>query len=422
LVNPVWNYTAGVAFCHPPFFCLKSNGGLPVEKVSIVKLEEYGLQGVREAVIALLEPLGGMSAFVQSGERVLLKPNMLIAKEPDKAVTTHPALVQVVAELVREAGGVALIGDSPGFGNLGKVAEKSGIANAARESGATLLEFTTGIELQGQGTFRSIHLARDYYEADKIINLPKLKTHEMMTMTCAVKNLFGAVIGAEKAAWHLKAGSSRELFARLLLEIYLLKKPILNIVDAVIAMEGNGPGSGDPVKRGLLFAGVNPVAVDVIAGRLAGISTEQLPIECTAIVMGLPGALFGDIQLCGEHLDAIPVIRFKLPSGLDVRFGLPSFLAKSLKNQLTSYPEANRKKCVLCGVCRDACPPGAITLQNSALSVDKARCIRCWCCRELCPHDAMLTRRGVLLKTMLLLSGKKDAHSSSSEEPSGISR
>jgi len=72
---------------------------------------------------------------------------------------------------------------------------------------------------------------RPYLEADRLINLPKLKTHEMMTMTCAVKNLFGAVVGAEKAGWHLKAGASREQFARLLLEIYLLKKPLLNIVD-----------------------------------------------------------------------------------------------------------------------------------------------------------------------------------------------
>jgi len=380
-----------------------------VETVSIATSTGYELPGLRQAIIRLLEPIGGISAFISSGDRVLLKPNMLSAKEPDLAVTTHPNVVRVVAELVREAGGIVLIGDSPGFGGFVRVAEKCGIYDAARESGAALVEFNEAVELQGIGTFRSIRLARAYYEADKIINLPKLKTHEMMTMTCAVKNLFGAVIGAEKAGWHLKAGSSRQLFARMLLEIYLLKKPALNIVDAVTAMEGNGPGSGDPIKLGLLIAGVNPVAVDVIAGRLAGIPADLLHIEREAASMGLPGALIKDIVLCGSPIEAIPGTRFRLPAGLDVQFGLPPFLIRALKSHLTSYPAADVKTCVLCGICRDACPPAAITIQNSALSVDNTRCIRCWCCRELCPHNAMKTKRGLLLRIMMLISGTKTA-------------
>ena len=379
-----------------------------MEKVSIIRVENYDLPALRLAVLRLLEPLGGIAAFINPGDRVLLKPNMLAAKEPDKAVTTHPSLVQVVAELVRDSGGTVLIGDSPGIGSYMRVADKSGIASAARASGSTLVEFSEAIELQGRGTFRSISIARAYYEADKIINLPKLKTHEMMTMTCAVKNLFGAVIGTEKAGWHLKAGCSRELFAQLLLEIYLLKKPALNIVDAIFAMEGNGPGSGDPVKLGLLIAGVNPVAVDVIAGELTGIPADLLPIEREAAKMKMVGALREDIELCGEAMATVPEMRFKLPSGLDVQFGIPSFLAKALKRHLTSYPAADKETCVLCGICRDACPPVAITIQNSALSVDNARCIRCWCCRELCPHNAMATKRGLLLRVLTRLSGAKN--------------
>ncbi len=396
-----------------PFFCslpqILMQKGPFVETVSITAATGYEISTLRLDVIRLLEPIGGISAFICRGDRVLLKPNLLSAKEPDKAVTTHPSLVRVVAELVMEAGGIVMIGDSPGIGGFSRVAGKCGMSEAARESGAALVEFKEGVELQGDGTFRSIRLARVYYEADKIINLPKLKTHEMMTMTCAVKNLFGAVIGAEKAGWHLKAGCSRQLFAKLLLEIYQLKKPALNIVDAVIAMEGNGPGSGDPIKLGLLIAGTNPVAVDVIAGKLAGIPSDLLYIEREAARMGIPGAIIDDILLSGIPFDTIPEVRFRLPEGLDVQFGLPRFLTKALKSHLTSYPTADPETCVLCGVCRDACPPGAITIQNSALSVDNARCIRCWCCRELCPHDAMLTTRGLLLRTLMLLSGKKTA-------------
>jgi uncharacterized protein (DUF362 family)/Pyruvate/2-oxoacid:ferredoxin oxidoreductase delta subunit len=378
-----------------------------MQSVSLLQTPDYELVTLKRNLIKLMEPLGSMSAFITPGERVLIKPNLLAAKYPEKAVTTHPALVQVVAELVQEAGGIVLIGDSPGIGGFQKVAQKSGIAAAAEACGATLVEFTKSVELNATGMFRRIHLAHAYLEADKIINLPKLKTHEMMTMTCAVKNLFGAVVGTEKAAWHLKAGASRELFAKLLLEIYLIKKPALNIVDAVVAMEGNGPGSGDPVHLGLLIAGVNPVAVDVVAGRLAGLPPDLLPVEREAERMHLPGSRLEDITIYGPVLDTLTGARFRLPDGLDVQFGLPNFLKKVLKRNLLAFPAADNKICVLCGACRDACPPTAITIQNSALSVDKARCIRCWCCRELCPHSAMVVKLGLLLTALTTLAGRK---------------
>jgi uncharacterized protein (DUF362 family)/ferredoxin len=369
-----------------------------MEEICITSCDSYEYSRVLSSVSTLLEPLGSMSAFVNNGDRVLLKPNMLSAKKPDQAVTTHPVIVRVVAELVREAGGKVMIGDSPGIGSFRNVAGKSGIAGAAKGSGSELVEFDEVLEIQGSGTFRQISIARAYWQADKIINLPKLKTHEMMTMTCAVKNLFGAVVGAEKVGWHFKAGTSREQFARLLLEIYLLKKPVLNIVDGIVAMEGNGPGGGDPIKLGVLIAGINPVAVDVVAGKLAGIPPDLLYIEREALSMGLAGSRLDEILIYGTPIERASGKHFRLPVGLDVQFGLPGFLKKALKRHITSFPLASKKKCVLCGICRDACPPAAITIRNRALSVDNARCIRCWCCRELCPHDAMEVRRGVLLR------------------------
>ena len=378
-----------------------------MDRIMLASCDSYELSRVRAALLLLLEPLGGIEAFVSPGERILLKPNMLSVKTPEQAVTTHPVVVRAVADLVREAGGRVMIGDSPGIGGFQRVADKSGIARAAAESGAELIEFNATVDLPGSGIFRRVTLARAYWEADKIINLPKLKTHEMMTMTCAVKNLFGAVVGAEKAGWHLKAGASREQFARLLLEIYLLKKPVLNIVDAIVAMEGNGPGSGDPLQVGALIAGVNPVAVDMVAGRLAGIPQELLHVEREARRMGLAGSAWEEVAIGGAALDSFPSRPFRLPVGLDVKFGLPVFLSTILKRQLTSFPAADRRICVLCGICRDACPPQAIEIKNSALTVDHGRCIRCWCCRELCPHDAMLVRRGLVLKIVSALAGRR---------------
>lgn len=373
------------------------------ELVSVGYCESYNYQVVRQAVESLLVPLGGMGAFVAAGERILLKPNMLAGKVPEKAVTTHPVMVKVVADLVHEAGGVVLVGDSPGIGGCQRVAERTGIAGAVEESGATLVPFVETVDLSGSGTFRRITVARAYWEADKIINLPKLKTHEMMTLTCAVKNLFGAVVGAEKAGWHLKAGASREHFARLLLEIYLLKKPVLNIIDAILAMEGDGPASGDPLQLNAIIAGINPVAVDLVAGRMAGIPSGLLHVEREAEALGLAGARREEVEVVGADPGSFLKRPFKLPAGVDVQFGLPDFLKRSLRHHLTARPVADPQRCVLCGICRDACPPGVITIQNSVLSIETGRCIRCWCCRELCPHDAMTVRRGMLLKLISML-------------------
>src|SRR6185369_5886248 len=193
----------------------------PMHTVSIERVDTYDRELVREGLERLLAPLGGMGAFVRPGERVLLKPNMLAAKTPDRAVTTHPELLRGAIEMVQAAGGIPLVGDSPGIGGIRKVAERTGMLAVVEETGAELVEFAEPVEVGGSGMFRRFELARPYLEADRIINLPKLKTHEMMTLTCCVKNLFGAVVGTQKAAWHLKAGADRALFARMLLEIYL---------------------------------------------------------------------------------------------------------------------------------------------------------------------------------------------------------
>lgn len=367
-----------------------------MEKIVLAHCDTYEIHNVKAAVASLLLPFGGLTSLVTPGERILLKPNLLSAKHPDAAVTTHPALVHVLAELLIAEGCEVIIGDSPGIGSFQRVAETCGMSYVARATGATLCEFKTPVEHPGSGTFRSVALAEEYWQADKVINLPKLKTHEMMTMTCAVKNLFGAVIGTDKAAWHLKAGQSRELFARLLLEIYLLKPPTLTIVDAVTAMEGNGPGSGNPTHLGALLAGTNPVAVDVVAGKLAGIPGDLLPVEQEAKRMGLRGSGLAEIAVEGAALEEFNRPPFQLPDGLDVQFGLPEWVKRAIRRHLLAYPAACQKTCLLCGVCRDACPPAAITITEKKLRVDHNSCIRCWCCRELCPHDAMEISQGWL--------------------------
>lgn len=376
-----------------------------MEQVVLVRCDAYELQQMRDRLRKLLAPLGGIGHFVRPGQRVLLKPNLLAAKPPEAAVTTHPVVVQAVAELVQEAGGQVLVGDSPGLGSLERVAEKSGVLETVRAVGARLISFQETQRVACGGTFKQLELSSDYLKADVIINLPKLKTHEMMTLTCGVKNLYGTVVGAAKAGLHLTAGRSKELFADLLLEIAQARPVALTIVDGVLAMEGNGPNSGTPRHLGWLLAASNPVALDVVAARLIGIPVELLPVEQEALRRKLPGACWEELELLGEpFVPASPA--FTLPEGLDVQFGLPRFVKQLLRSQLTPLPAADEALCVLCGVCRDACPPQAITMTKNALKVDSGRCIRCWCCRELCPHHALVVKRGVLLRLLGGRTGK----------------
>jgi uncharacterized protein (DUF362 family)/Pyruvate/2-oxoacid:ferredoxin oxidoreductase delta subunit len=366
--------------------------------IALEKAEDYSRSEMKNRIESLLSRFGGMKTFVNPGERVLLKPNLLSAKPPEAAVTTHPEVVRAVIEMVRDAGAIPLVGDSPGVGGLARVAETSGILEVVRETGAELVEFKESMEISGEGVFKRFELARPYLEADRVINLPKLKTHEMMTMTCSVKNLFGAVVGMAKAGWHLKAGEDRLLFAGMLLEIYRLRKPDLNIVDAIVAMEGDGPSSGSPRPVGLLLAGVNPVAVDVIAGEILGIPKSLLYVEHAAQKLGIAGADRSTITTIGCSLSEARVNDFLLPRASSVQWGLPRFLMRFLRNNFTAYPYPLPGKCVLCGICRDACPPGAIEIRNGELHIDYRRCIRCFCCRELCPESALRVRRGRLLQ------------------------
>jgi uncharacterized protein (DUF362 family)/Pyruvate/2-oxoacid:ferredoxin oxidoreductase delta subunit len=371
-----------------------------VDLVSLKHCPEYDEKLLRDCLVKLLLPLGGIQQFVKPGQRVLLKPNLLTDKPPEAAVTTHPALVRVITELVREAGAAVIVGDSPGFGSFERVTQKTGISAAVKAAGGQLIPFIETRAIKTTGIFRQIELASAYLDADVVINLPKLKTHEMMTLTCGVKNLYGAVVGPAKAGQHLTAGHSKELFAGLLLEIAQARPVALTIVDGIIAMEGNGPNSGTPRQLGVLLAGVNPVAVDTVAARMAGIPSQLLPVELEARRRGIPGTELDQISIVGDLPLAAAEPPFLLPDGLDLQFGLPGFLKVILRNQLTPLPVAELSRCTLCGVCRDACPPRAITITKNALKVDSGRCIRCWCCRELCPQHAMSLKKGIFLKIL----------------------
>ena len=368
-------------------------------RVALQGLASYEPAAVAEALAALLEPLGGMAAYVRPGQKVLLKPNLLSAKAPEAAVTTHPEIVRAVIRAVQAVGGVVAVGDSPGVGTPHSVARRCGLLEVIEAEGASFAPFTESVRVHvGTGTFHELELARDVLDAEVVINLPKLKTHQMMGMTCAVKNLFGAVVGLRKARLHLQAGTDQAFFALMLLELAERIAPALTIVDAVVAMEGDGPGSGDPVQVGALLSGTSPLAVDAVAWALVGVPTSTVWTQRVACERGHPGSHLDQAELVGAPLSDLQIRGFRPAKRTDVNFGLPAFIKRPLKNALTARPTVAVLDCRRCGLCVRHCPPQAMVLDGGGLQIDYARCIRCFCCQELCPHGALVTEQGVMLR------------------------
>ena len=368
--------------------------------VSIVRCSEYDRELIFAAVKQAVDLLGGMHAFVKPGERVLIKPNLLKGKAPEAAVTTHPEIVRAVIRLVREAGGEPMVGDSPGMGDLRKVSEKAGILGVVNEEGATLVELDEVVQVRNQGRFQRFEIARAAYEADAIINLPKLKTHGMTTLTGAVKNLFGCVPGKRKVQWHFNTGVNHELFATMLNELCALLKPRLTIMDAVIGMEGNGPGSGEPRQIGVVIAGQDPVAVDVVSSSVLGVSLARLPLIRAAAAAGYGETRPDRITVFGESIADVAIKHFRLPPQEHLEWRLPEWARLVLKDALTTKPVINNRSCIQCGICQGHCPQGAIENRDGVLEIRYRDCIRCFCCQEFCPQGAITVGRGWALKIL----------------------
>jgi len=376
-------------------------------KVSLGQLSSYNDVDCLTAIRSLLQPLGGMGAFVKPGQKVLLKPNLLSGKTPDKAVTTHPEIVRAVARLAQKAGGIVSIGDSPGLGSPESVARKSGILTIAEETGCSFVPFETAITIHPTGgKFQQFEVAQELLDADVVINLPKLKTHQMMGLTCGVKNMFGAIVGLRKPRLHLQAGTDKAFFALMLLELCEALSPALTIVDAVVGMEGEGPGSGAPVQIGALLAGSHPQAIDTVATELVGMKPRQVWTQQQAIETGRPYTDLKQLELYGAPLEKLRITNFKQAKMTDVNFGLKGALKHHLRHAVTARPVPDHNLCVRCNGCVTHCPPEAMKIENNRLIIDYDHCIRCFCCQELCPHGALMTKQGILLKLSHLLQKK----------------
>jgi uncharacterized protein (DUF362 family)/Pyruvate/2-oxoacid:ferredoxin oxidoreductase delta subunit len=378
----------------------------PKVTVALARCPDYSAGAVSDAVAELLGLLGGMKGFVRPGARVLLKPNLLMPRAAAEAVTTHPAVVRAVGRAAMEAGGAVCIGDSPGAGTLSAVAEQAGIASVADELGVPLVEFTDPqpAERPAGARFQKLSVARAVHEADTVINLPKVKTHQQMVLTLAVKNLFGCVVGRQKVAWHMNAGRDSALFARVLVEVCQAVAPALSVADGVMGMEGTGPSHGDARRFGFLAASADPFALDAALAWLLGFAPSEVPVLGAAerarsdgLGVGVTG--LDRIEWVGADPAEVRARDVKRPIMGRTTF-LPDFLARVVRRFVTVRPRVKHAVCRQCGGCVEACPSRAMKIVDRRVKIDDTRCIRCFCCQELCPHGA-IEARGSLFSRFL---------------------
>jgi uncharacterized protein (DUF362 family) len=318
--------------------------------VSLIRATSYATEELRASVEAVLAPLGGMSAFVKPGDRVLLKPNLLTGGRPTKECITRPELVRCVAELVIAAGGKPFFGDSPAFGSAMGVAKSNGYLPMMAELNLPLVEFHGKRYETASEEFNHLLLSKEVMEADVIINLPKVKSHMQLTMTLGVKNLFGCVPGKMKAWWHMEAGKSAERFGEMLVETARAIGPNLTIIDGIIGHEGNGPMNGEPRELGVLGAAADVFALDVAMLEVLNVEADLVPTAAAAKRLGLAPELASIEFPLLRPVDLV-CTDWKLPEALmPIDFALPRVIKSTfrhlyirfIKEPMGIYPGTNK--------------------------------------------------------------------------------
>jgi uncharacterized protein (DUF362 family)/ferredoxin-like protein FixX len=349
-------------------------------KPSLVSIQKNTYETID--IHTLLEPLGGMTHFIKKGERVLLKTNLLIPSDPKKAVVTHPAVIQALAEAILQIGAVPFIGDSPSGQftkrRLEKTYQKSGLSIVAKDLGIEL-NYDTGItkiDIPQGKKLKKTPICDFVLHAEKIIAVPKIKTHSYMIMTLATKIMYGAVPGLTKAKYH-SLFFRRTAFADMLLDVLSIKKPDLIVMDGVVGMQGEGPSGGTPVNLGVLLASEDAIAMDLAVCDLLGIEPIRIPTLRQAKLRHLWPS---EIQYPLLAPQDVRYTGFLLPSSAD------SLMTGSKNHRQQPIPT---EKCTACGQCVEICPKKAIQIIEDRASVDYTKCISCYCCHEICPYEAI---------------------------------
>lgn len=360
-------------------------------RVAVMQCDIYDVTRLMVKIDEGIALLGGFNHFIRPGMNVLLKVNLIGPMPPESAAVTHPAFVRAVIRLIKPLGCTVWVGDSSGGAiggkaQTGRAFEVSGIAQAAEEEGAVVKNFDReGVVEVKAADGAVMYLARPAFEADFIINLPKLKTHMAALYTGAVKNLFGCVPGLAKAGYHKQAQSARA-FGEVLCEINKHIRPGLHIMDGVVAMDGQGPTTGHPFAAGKILAGTDPLALDTVGVHMIGRDIRNLPAYAASLREGIGEADLSHIAVCGDF-DAPPRLTgFKLPRVMGAERA-PGGILGQMIDLMRTRPEVDPKVCRRCNACVESCPVNAIDKETKR--IDYGACIGCMCCHEMCTYHAV---------------------------------
>jgi len=356
---------------------------------------DYNRERIEREVKKIFDSFGGAEAMLKLGRRVLIKPNLLMARRPEGATTTHPELVRAVSELFCSLGAEVVIADSPGGPYneplLETVYKSSGMSLAAKETGARLNRDLTHQKVVFSGeTRREFPILTPIVKSDIIINIAKMKTHVVTYFTGAVKNNFGAIPGLSKARTHSQLPGRQE-FSRMLVDLCRCVSPTLSMIDGVVGMDGKGPSGGRARKAGVLIASRNPFAADLAAMHIAGLKPELCPTHEYAVHLGLVPDRYSLLEIMGEPV--LPLEEPFIPAVRGTRSippinWLPPKLRFPIQRVLLPFPRITGR-CVGCGACARACPGHALQVTDGKAVLERSKCIQCYCCHELCPIRAI---------------------------------
>jgi uncharacterized protein (DUF362 family)/NAD-dependent dihydropyrimidine dehydrogenase PreA subunit len=365
-------------------------------KVSIVKCKNYDPSLVQWAVKKAIELLGGITGYIKPQSKVLVKPNLLMAKEPEAGITTHPEVMRAVIKALKEINCRVFLGDGPSVWgnhaeNIAETYEKSGMKKIAQEEDIELVKFD---KRRWRGKFP---LTTWLDDCDHLVSVPKFKTHDFTILTGAIKNLYGLVSGTYKTEIHKKYFDNLD-FANILADIYEQAKPALTIVDGIVAMEGDGPATSGKLRNlGLVIAGPEAVALDSVLALIMGLEPFDILSTKVAAQRQLGVADINSIQICGERLEDVIVGEFKLPS-TSLKSKIPRPIIEIAKKLIHFYPKINYNNCTLCAACVGACPGKVMSIKSKRLTIDYSGCISCFCCQEACPYSAIKVKKSIVAK------------------------
>ena len=365
------------------------------ETVAIASCTKYEEDEVRRAMDVCLQGAGGLD-WAKPGMTVGIKVNLVSGMAPEKAGTTHPALVKELASRLCERGCKVIIGDSPG--GIYNAHYVKAIYHACRMEDALVegASLNEDFSVREANFPEAVSIKTFQYtgwldSCDALINFAKFKTHAMMSMSCSVKNLFGTIPGITKPEYHMRFPET-QAFSNVMVDLNEYFRPVLNIIDAVEGMEGNGPTNGTPTQVGKLLASTSPYALDLVCAAMMGLGSEDVPTIKAAMSRRIGPRDLGQVDLVGEDsIERLSEFRL-ITSRMSTTFGghgIKAAFSPLLRWVLATKPQVRRGECIGCAKCRNICPAHAIEMKDKLPVIDREKCIHCFCCQEFCPKGAM---------------------------------